>query len=86
MERRKCVRFSIIRFLIVLQRIWKHFGATCEEFPYLFWTPLINIKFLWAFTFFTTVPKVEIKLVKKSLVTRFEVFVDAKTHPMHIRH
>lgn len=52
MEHRKCVRFSVIRFLMFLQRISKHLGATCEEFPYLSWTPLVNTKFLWTFTFF----------------------------------
>jgi len=77
-------------FLIFLQRIWKHLGATCEEFLYLSWTPppppLVNIKFLWAFTFFYNRAKGGNEVGKESLVTRFEVFIEAKIHPMHIRH
>jgi hypothetical protein len=83
---RKCVHFSVIRFLIFLQRIWKHLGATCEEFPYLSWTPLVDIKFMWAFTFFYSRAKGGNEVGKGSLVTRFEVFIEAKIHPMHIRH
>jgi hypothetical protein len=86
MERLKCVRFSVIRFLIFLQRIWKHLGATCEEFPYFSWTPLVNIKFLWVFTFFYNRAKGGNEVGKESLVTRFGVFIEAKIHPMHIRH
>lgn len=87
MESRNCVRFSVIRLLLFLQRIWKHLGATCEEFPYLSWTPLVNIKILWAFSFFFfSCAKGGNEVGKESLVMRFEVFIEAKIHPTHIRH
>lgn len=80
------MHFSVIRFLIVLQRIWKHLGATCEGFRYLSSTPLVNTKFLWAFTFFYNRAEGGNEVGKESLATRFEVFIEAKIHPMHIRH
>lgn len=80
--------FSVVRFSKYFYNVS---GSTLvqhvKNFRIFLGDPLVNIKFLWAFNFFSTpVPKVEMRWVQNLQLGRSEVFIAAKIHPMHIRH